>query len=169
MSGCELPLGPSDWTATDASPFEPQPMGPPRSSVMDALQERIAILSQHLQDAEQGVDNCETEEYADLKKALLHVSCMISQMEHTANVLAEKQLNLKDEFRTLEDENICLNEALFLERAKRMDRMDQSLTSMVSEGFGMQSPPPGAWHVCSEPKTSSTVFGSYNKLFPYML
>lgn len=108
----------------------------------------MAILRQHLEEAEQDLDNCELEEYADLRKALLEVSSTISQIKHTLNVFAEKQRNFKNTIRTLKEENICLNEALFRERAKRLHIMDQSPTTMVSGGIGMQSSPPGASYVC---------------------
>ncbi|KAL1446495.1 hypothetical protein MTO96_028805 [Rhipicephalus appendiculatus] len=170
MSGFELPPGPSRRTPTDSSPLLPQPMGrlqcsargepvpsqpasrPPQqdhvgsSALLAALQEHIAILRQHLEDAEEGLDSCEPEEFEDLEKALFQVSTMISQMEYTADLLEEKQLNLTNELRTLEEENMYLNEALMRERAKRLDETNPSFS-----GESVMKTPPRFWHICSCP------------------
>ncbi|KAH7984600.1 hypothetical protein HPB52_022874 [Rhipicephalus sanguineus] len=152
MSGFERPPGPSHRAPTDSSPLLPQPMGPRQrsargapaplqpttsplqhdhvgpSALLAALQEHIAILHQHLDDAEEGLDSCEPEEYEDLEKALFQVSSMISQMEYTEDLLEEKKLNLTNELRTLEEENMYLNDALMRERAKRLDEIDPTFS-----------------------------------------
>ncbi|XP_037516291.1 mucin-5AC [Rhipicephalus sanguineus] len=156
MSGFERPPGPSHRAPTDSSPLLPQPMGPRQrsargapaplqpttsplqhdhvgpSALLAALQEHIAILHQHLDDAEEGLDSCEPEEYEDLEKALFQVSSMISQMEYTEDLLEEKKLNLTNELRTLEEENMYLNDALMRERAKRLDEIDPTFSGQSS-------------------------------------
>ncbi|KAH6930991.1 hypothetical protein HPB50_021302 [Hyalomma asiaticum] len=121
MSFFKLLRGPSSWIPADSSPFLPLPTRHPRHlaigtpalfqstapppeqdpegsgspTVFEALQEHIAILRQHLVDAGESLDSCDSEECQDLE-AVLQVSRTVVQMEGTADVFAKEKLNLRN-------------------------------------------------------------------------
>lgn len=98
------------------------------------------MLKQHIVAIENSLGSIMPEEYPQLKKALLQVSKMISQMESVVDVLSLKRLNLKNEIRTYADENAHLQGALMRERRKTLgsDRAD----STGRAGAKSAPPPP---------------------------
>ncbi|KAH6931649.1 hypothetical protein HPB50_026253 [Hyalomma asiaticum] len=121
MSFFKLLPRPSSWIPADSSPFLPlptrhphhsaigtpalfqstapppeqDPMGSGSPTVFEALLEHIAILRQHLVDAEESLESCDSEEYEDLE-AVLQMSRRVVQMEGTADVFAKEKLNLRN-------------------------------------------------------------------------
>ncbi|XP_049511806.1 uncharacterized protein LOC119464957 [Dermacentor silvarum] len=91
-------------------------------TALAAFQEHVQVLRQHLVGAEQTLDTADPEDVQLLKKALIQVSKMISQMESVANTLGQRRRNLRNELRTLEDENSQLKKALFRERSKALNK-----------------------------------------------
>ncbi|KAH6923350.1 hypothetical protein HPB50_000435 [Hyalomma asiaticum] len=92
------------------------------STELAAFQEHVLVLRQHLVGAEQSLDTADPEELRMLKKALIQVSKMISQIEAVADVLDEKRASLRNELRTLQDENFQLQNALSRERRKATNK-----------------------------------------------
>ncbi|XP_070384241.1 uncharacterized protein [Dermacentor albipictus] len=103
------------------------------------FQEHVQVLRQHLVGAEQTLDTTDPDELRLLKKALIQVSKMISQMESVANTLEQRRLNLRNELRTLEDENSQLKKALFRERRKTLNKKANDSPRL---GERIISPPP---------------------------
>ncbi|XP_054917072.1 uncharacterized protein [Dermacentor andersoni] len=103
------------------------------------FQEHVQVLRQNLVGAEQTLDTTDPDELRLLKKALIQVSKMISQMESVANTLEQRRLNLRNELRTLEDENSQLKKALFRERRKTLNKKANDPPLL---GERMTSPPP---------------------------
>uniref|UniRef100_A0A131YNK1 Uncharacterized protein n=1 Tax=Rhipicephalus appendiculatus TaxID=34631 RepID=A0A131YNK1_RHIAP len=120
MSTSEAPA--MDQPCTSQSPLRMRPVLKPPPTALAAFQEHVLVLRQHLVGAEQSLDTTDPEEFRLLKKALIQVSKMISQMEAVADVLEQKRVNLRNEVRTLQDENAQLQKALLRERRKAMNK-----------------------------------------------
>ncbi|KAL1485345.1 hypothetical protein MTO96_032015 [Rhipicephalus appendiculatus] len=126
MSTSEAPA--MDQPCTSQSPLRMRPVLKPPPTALAAFQEHVLVLRQHLVGAEQSLDTTDPEEFRLLKKAMAHnalssqVSKMISQMEAVADVLEQKRVNLRNEVRTLQDENAQLQKALLRERRKAMNK-----------------------------------------------
>lgn len=126
-----------DQPCTSQSPPRMKPVARAPSAELAAFQEHVLVLRQHLVGAEQSLDTADPEELRMLKKALIQVSKMISQIEAVADVLEEKRASLRNELRTLQDENCQLQNALSRERRKAMNKnMPQRAQRKVP------SPPP---------------------------
>lgn len=110
------------------------------SSSLAELQEHLSVLRDGLVAAEESLDTVPPEEYRELKTAMLQVSNMISQMEAVADSLSEKRLNLRNELRTLQDENVHLQGALAHERRKSQARGRGG--PVLYGGRAMPIPPP---------------------------
>lgn len=109
------------------------------SSALVAYKEHAAVLKDHLVAVEDSLDTVPPEDHPQLKKALLEVSKMITQMESLADTLAERRLCLRNELRTLQDENVQLHGALVRERRKLHGRDGRG--SFIARG-GRKLPPP---------------------------
>lgn len=131
--GSDTKAGPS----TGLIPYRMIGGGP--SSALAAYQEHAAVLRDHLVAVEESLDTVPPEDYPQLKKALLEVSKMISQMESLADALAERRASLRNELRTLQDENVHLHGALVLEQRKLHGRDRRG--SVTTRG-GRKIPPP---------------------------
>ncbi|XP_070383274.1 uncharacterized protein [Dermacentor albipictus] len=129
----------SDTKAGPSKGFPHRMIGGGPSRALAAYQEHAAVLRDHLVAIEDSLDTVPPEDYPQLKKALLEVSKMISQMESLADALAERRLNLKNELRTLQDENVHLHGALVRERRKAHGRDRRG--SVTNRG-GRKIPPP---------------------------
>lgn len=92
------------------------------SSSLAEFQEHLSLLREGLVATEDTLESVPPDEYRQLKMALLQVSNMISQMEAVADSLSEKRSNLRNELRTLQDENANLQGALAHERRKFQGR-----------------------------------------------
>lgn len=99
------------------------------------------MLKQHIVAIEGSLDTIMPEEYPQLKKALLQVSKMISQMESVADALSVKRLNIKNEIRTYADENAHLQGALMRERRK-MQGTDRASSTAFGGAKSVPPPPP---------------------------
>ncbi|KAH7939642.1 hypothetical protein HPB52_015536 [Rhipicephalus sanguineus] len=133
--GSDTKAGPS----TGLIPYRMVGGGP--SSALAAYQEHAAVLRDHLVAVEDTLDTVPPEDYPQLKKALLEasVSKMISQMESLADALAERRASLRNELRTLQDENVHLHGALVREQRKLHGRDRRG--SVTTRG-GRKIPPP---------------------------
>lgn len=115
------------------------------------------MLRDHLVAVEDTLDTVPPEDYPQLKKALLQVSKMISQMESVADALSDRRLSLRNELRTLQDENVHLHGALVRERRKFHGR-DRRGASNAPRG-GRKLPP-------LLPRRDSSVI--YNSIRPFI-
>ncbi|CAN8003947.1 unnamed protein product [Ixodes hexagonus] len=112
-----------------------------KASILAALQEKVMILKQQIIATEQSLDQVPPEDIPQLKTALLQVSKMISQMEAAADYMNVQRLNLKNEIRTYQDENIHLQSALIRERRKSQGK-DRGSSLSARWGRGIPPPPP---------------------------
>ncbi|XP_077551266.1 uncharacterized protein LOC144164903 [Haemaphysalis longicornis] len=125
---------------TTATPGPSRPVSQPArvpaasNALLGAVQEQILVLRQHIVDVQDSFDTVEPEEYPQLRKALLAVSKMISQMEAAADGMSLRRMNLKNEIRTYQDENIALQGALLRERRKVQAKERNNSTTAVREG-----------------------------------
>lgn len=115
------------------------------------------MLRDHLVAVEDTLDTVPPEDYPQLKKALLQVSKMISQMESVADALSDRRLSLRNELRTLQDENVHLHGALVRERRKFHGR-DRRGSANAPRG-GRKLPP-------LLPRRDSSVI--YNSIRPFI-
>ncbi|KAH8032260.1 hypothetical protein HPB51_024037 [Rhipicephalus microplus] len=123
-------IGASTSTCSDAATSTVASSGSQRvlatpvksSPSLAEFQEHLSLLREGLVATENNLDSVPPEEYRELKTALLQVSKMISQMEAVAETLGEKRHNLRNELRTLQDENANLQGALVYERRKSQSR-----------------------------------------------
>lgn len=113
---------------------QPQKVAAANNALLGAVQEQILVLRQHIVDVQDTFDTVEPEEYPQLRKALLAVSRMISQMEAAADTMSLRRLNLKNEIRTYQDENIALQGALLRERRKVQAKERNNSTTTLREG-----------------------------------
>ncbi|KAG0410283.1 hypothetical protein HPB47_012600 [Ixodes persulcatus] len=131
-----------------------------RASLFAALQGKITVLKQEIIAAEQSLDQVQPEDIPQLKTALLQVSKMISQMEAAADYLNVQRLNMKNEIRTYQDENIHLQGALIRERRKSQGK-DRGSAFSPRWGRGIPPPPP------PPPKRENVVYNSMRSyIFP---
>ncbi|CAN7994653.1 unnamed protein product [Ixodes pacificus] len=131
-----------------------------RASLFAALQAKITVLKQQIIAAEQSLDQVQPEDIPQLKTALLQVSKMISQMEAAADYLNVQRLNMKNEIRTYQDENIHLQGALIRERRKSQGK-DRGSAFSPRWGRGIPPPPP------PPPKRENVVYNSMRSyIFP---
>lgn len=129
-----------DKPCTSQLPLRMRPVAKAPPTALAAFQEHVLVLRQHLVGAEQSLDTTDPEEFRLLKKALIQVSKMISQMEAVADVLEQKRVNLRNEVRTLQDENAQLQKALLRERRKALNKSANN--SPLRGQRKVSSPPP---------------------------
>ncbi|XP_077494852.1 uncharacterized protein LOC144105604 [Amblyomma americanum] len=154
-------------TAADKPVASEQPQMKPVAraplAALAAFQEHISVLRQNLVGAEQTLDTVQPEGFQELKKALLQVSKMISQMESVADALKDKRRDLKNELRTLEEENALLHEAVFRERCKALTR---TRSGAILRFDRKVTPPPASRPAPPPPnlRDSGVAFGSVRQL-----